>query len=230
MFTTHTAPAVPPAPTTPDLAAIKRRQQQAWAAGDYAVVGSTLVIIAELLCEAVDLRAGQKVLDVATGNGNAALAAARRFCPVVGVDYVPALLERARQRAKAEGLEATFQEGDAEDLPFPDAAFDTVVASLVLCTVPDLSQTLAEARRVLRPGGTLRFYQHVRAADPRLARWQDRLEHPWGWLAGGCHPNRDTLAAITAAGLRVVQLDRFELHAMPPLVRPHVLGVAERPR
>jgi SAM-dependent methyltransferase len=79
-------------------------------------------------------------------------------------------------------------DGTAEALPFPEAAFDTVVASLVLCTVPDLAQTLAEARRVLRPGGTLRFYQHVRADDPRLTRWQDRLERPWGWLAGGCHP------------------------------------------
>ena len=79
---------------------------------------------------------------------------------------------------------------------------------------------------VLGPGGRLCFYEHVRATDPRLARWQDRLERPWGWLAGGCHPNRDTVAAITAAGLRLVQLDRFDLQAMPPLARPHVLGVA----
>jgi SAM-dependent methyltransferase len=104
-----------------------------------------------------------------------------------------------------------------------------VVASLVLCTVPDLAQTLTEARRVLRPGGTLRFYQHVRADDPRLARWQDRLERPWGWLAGGCHPNRDVVAAIAAAGFRVLELDRFDFQIMPPLVRPHVLGVAQRP-
>jgi hypothetical protein len=79
------------------------------------------------------------------------------------------------------------------------------------------------------PKGT-RFYQHVRADDPRLARWQDRLERPWGWLAGGCHPNRDTVAAITTAGLQVVELDRFDLQAMPPLARPHVLGVAQQPR
>jgi hypothetical protein len=104
------------------------------------------------------------------------------------------------------------------------------VASLVLCTVADLDQALAETRRVLHPGGTLRFYEHVRAEDPRLARWQDRLERPWGWLVGGCHPNRDTVAAVTAAGLRVVQLDRFDLQVMPPLARPHVLGVAERSR
>ena len=94
-------------------------------------------------------------------------------------------------------------------------------------TVTDLDQALAETRRVLGPGWRLRFYEHVRATDPRLVRWQDRLERPWGWLVGGCHPNRDTVAAITAAGLRLVQLDRFDLQAMPPLARPHVLGVAE---
>jgi len=121
-------------------------------------------------------------------------------------------------------------DGTAEALPAQDIAFDAVVASLVLCTVAELERALADARRVLRPSGTLRFYEHVRAEDPRLARWQDRLERPWGWLAGGCHPNRDTVAAITAAGLRVVQLDRFDLQAMPVLARPHVLGVAERPR
>jgi hypothetical protein len=89
---------------------------------------------------------------------------------------------------------------------------------------------LAEIRRVLRSGGTLRFYEHVRADAPGLARWQDRLERPWGWMAGGCHPNRDTVAAITAARLDVVELDRFDLQAMPAPVRPHVLGVAQRPR
>ena len=101
-----------------------------------------------------------------------------------------------------------------------------IAAKLDVHATP-LDQALAETRRVLRPGGRLRFYEHVRATDPRLARWQDRLQHPWGWLVGGCHPNRDTVAAITAAGLRLVQLDRFDLQAMPPLARPHVLGVAE---
>jgi SAM-dependent methyltransferase len=136
---------------------------------------------------------------------------------------------RASQAARAAQMPVEVVDGRAEDLPFADASFDTVVASLVLCTVPDPAQALAEARRVLRPGGTLRFYQHVRADDPRLARWQDRLERPWGWLALGCHPNRDVVAAITAAGFRVVELDRFDFQCMPPLVRPHVLGVAQRP-
>jgi ubiquinone/menaquinone biosynthesis C-methylase UbiE len=121
------------------------------------------------------------------------------------------------------------RDATAEHLPFPDAAFDTVVASLVLCTVADRAQALAEARRVLRPGGTLRFCEHVRADDPQLARWQDRLERPWGWLAGGCHPNRDVVAAITAAGFRMLELDRFDLQIMPLLVRPPVLGLAQRP-
>jgi ubiquinone/menaquinone biosynthesis C-methylase UbiE len=119
-------------------------------------------------------------------------------------------------------------DGTAEALPTRDATVDAVVASLVLCTVADPDQALAETRRVLRPGGRLRFYEHVRATDPRLARRQDRLEGLWGWLVGGCHPNRDTVAAITAAGFRLLELDRFELAAMPPLARPHVLGVAER--
>src|SRR5918998_1731043 len=104
----------------PDLEGIKRRQQQTWASGDYAAIGTILCITSELLCEAVDLRAGQKVLDVATGSGNPARPAARRFCDVTGVDYAPALLDRARVRAEAEGLSLALHEGDAENLPFPD--------------------------------------------------------------------------------------------------------------
>jgi SAM-dependent methyltransferase len=136
---------------------------------------------------------------------------------------------RAEQAARRARVAVEVVDGRAEALPFPDATFDTVVASLVLCTVPDPAQALAEARRVLRPGGTLRFYQHVRADDPRLARWQDRLERPWSWVALGCHPNRDVVAAITAAGFHLLELDRFDFQCMPPLVRPHILGVAQRP-
>jgi ubiquinone/menaquinone biosynthesis C-methylase UbiE len=107
---------------SPDLAAIKQRQQQTWASGDFAAVGARILLVSELLCEAVDLRAGERALDVATGSGNTALAAARRFGDVVGVDYVPALLERGRIRAAAEGLPVDFREGDAEALPLPDAS------------------------------------------------------------------------------------------------------------
>jgi SAM-dependent methyltransferase len=138
-----------------DIATIKQRQQAAWASGDYAAVGTRLLLTAELLCEAVDLRAGERVLDVACGNGNAALAAARRFCQVTGVDYVPALLERARRRAAAEGLEATFQEADAEALPFPDGAFDVVLSTCGAMFAPDQEQTATELLRVCRPGGRI---------------------------------------------------------------------------
>jgi SAM-dependent methyltransferase len=138
-----------------DIATIKERQQAAWASGDYAAVGSRFPLIAELLCEAVDLRAGERVLDVACGNGNAALAAARRFCQVTGVDYVPALLERARQRAAAEGLDATFEEADAEALPFLDGSFDAVLSTCGAMFAPDQERTASELLRVCRPGGRI---------------------------------------------------------------------------
>ena len=138
-----------------DIATIKQRQQAAWASGDYSAVGTRLLPTAELLCDAVDLRAGERVLDVACGNGNAALAAARRFCEVTGVDYVPALLERARERAKAEGLEVDFQEADAEDLPFPDDSFEVVLSTCGAMFAPDQERTAAELLRVCRPGGRI---------------------------------------------------------------------------
>src|SRR5712672_4263044 len=113
----------------PDLGALKLRQHAAWSSGDYAVVGTTLQIVGEELCEALDLRSGQKVLDVAAGNGNATLAAARRWCDVTSTDYVPSLLERGRMRADAEGLTVEFKEADAEALGFADASFDVVVST-----------------------------------------------------------------------------------------------------
>lgn len=142
-------------PQTPDLAAIKERQQKAWASGDYGKPGVTLLIIAELLCEAVDLRSGQRVLDVATGNGNTALAAARRFCEVTGMDYVPALLEEGRERAGAEGLRVDFQEGDAEKIPFPDESFDVVLSTIGVMFAPDQEKAASEVLRVCRPGGKI---------------------------------------------------------------------------
>jgi SAM-dependent methyltransferase len=138
-----------------DIVTIKQRQQATWASGDYAAIGSRFPLIAELLCEAVDLRAGERVLDVACGNGNAALAAARRFCQVTGIDYVPALLERARLRAHAEGLEAAFEEADAEDLPFPDGSFDAVLSTCGAMFAPDQERTAGELLRVTRPGGRI---------------------------------------------------------------------------
>lgn len=138
-----------------NLAAMKQRQQQTWATGDFAMVAWLTTLPAENLCEAVGLRAGNTVLDVATGSGNVALAAARRFCTVTGVDFVPALLERARERAKVERLPATFVEGDAEALPVPDAAFDVVVSQFGVMFAPDQQRAADELARACRPGGTI---------------------------------------------------------------------------
>jgi SAM-dependent methyltransferase len=139
----------------PDLAALKARQQGAWSSGDYAVVGTTLQIVGEELCEALDLRAGQKVLDVAAGNGNVTLAAARRWCEVVSTDYVPSLLERGRTRAAADGLSIEFREADAEALPFADASFDAVVSTFGVMFTPDQDKAAAELARVTRRGGKI---------------------------------------------------------------------------
>jgi ubiquinone/menaquinone biosynthesis C-methylase UbiE len=142
-------------PQPPDLVEIKKRQQRAWASGDYAMFGAALLIISELLCEAVDLRPGQKVLDVATGSGNTALAAARRYGEVTGVDYVPALLERGRERAAAERLEVAFRDGDAEELPFADASFDVVLSTVGVMFAPDQKKAAGELIRVCRSGGRI---------------------------------------------------------------------------
>jgi ubiquinone/menaquinone biosynthesis C-methylase UbiE len=141
----------------PDLGAIKARQQVAWSSGDYAVIGTTLQIVGEELCEslALDVHAGQKVLDVAAGNGNASLAAARRWCEVVATDYVPALLERARERAAAERLAIEFREADAEALPFEDGGFDVVVSTFGVMFTPDQDRAAAEMIRVCKPGGKI---------------------------------------------------------------------------
>jgi len=171
-----------------------------------------------------------RVIEVGAGNGLNFPYYPATVTEVLAVEPEPYLRRLALAAARQAPVPIRVVDGAAEALPAHDTAVDAVVASLVLCTVAELDRALAEAHRVLRPGGTLRFYEHVRAENPRLAHWQDRLERPWGWLAGGCHPNRDTVAAITAAGLRVAQLERFDLQAMPPLARPHVLGVAERPR
>jgi ubiquinone/menaquinone biosynthesis C-methylase UbiE len=138
-----------------DLEAIKARQQRAWSAGDYAVVGTTLQIVGEQLCEALDVRSGQSVLDVAAGNGNASLAAARRWCNVVATDYVPALLDRARERAEAERLSIEFREADAEALPFSDESFDVVVSTFGVMFTSDQERAAAELIRVCRSGGKI---------------------------------------------------------------------------
>jgi ubiquinone/menaquinone biosynthesis C-methylase UbiE len=149
-------PVVPRSPSsTPELRALKARQQAMWASGDFAVIGTTLQIVGETLCEAADMQAGSRVLDVACGNGNMSLAAARRFCDVTGIDYVPALLALASERAAAERSSATFREADAEYLPFSDASFDYVVSTFGVMFAPDQPQAARELQRVCRVGGRI---------------------------------------------------------------------------
>lgn len=157
--------------TTVDFSAVKARQQGAWASGNYAVVGTTLQIVGESLCEALDLRSGSRVLDVAAGNGNATLAAARRYADVTSTDYVPSLLEQGEMRARAEGLPVHFQEADAENLPFEDGSFDVAVSTFGVMFAPDQAKAAAELVRVVRPGGKI-----------GLANWTP--ESPVGKLFG----------------------------------------------
>ena len=140
---------------TPDFAAIKQRQQATWASGDYAVVGTSLQIVGETLAEAADIRAGERVLDVAAGNGNATLAAARRYADVTSTDYVGELLDKGRERARAEGVAVRFQVADAEALPFDDASFDTVLSTFGVMFAPDHRRVASELLRVTRPGGRI---------------------------------------------------------------------------
>jgi len=143
-----TAPAV-------DLVAVKNKQNLAWSSGDYAVVGTTLQIVGESLCEALDLRAGEHVLDVAAGNGNATMAAARRWCDVVSTDYVPTLLERGRARASANGLQVKFEQADAENLPYADHSFDVVMSTFGVMFTPDQDKAAAEMARTCKAGGRI---------------------------------------------------------------------------
>ena len=181
---------------TPDFAAIKARQHGAWSSGDYALIGATLQIVGETLCEAMDLRAGQRVLDVCAGNGNATLAAARRWCKVTSTDYVPALLERGQARAEADGLHIIFQEADAEALPFADGSFDAVLSTYGVMFTPDQDKAAAELLRVCRPGGKIGmanwtpqgFIGQVFKAIGQYVKTPDGAKSPalWGtrdWLA-----------------------------------------------
>lgn len=151
--TPSTPPPTPAAP--PDLTAIKTRQQATWASGDFGQVGVRLQIVGESLCEAVDLLAGETVLDVAAGNGNASLAAARRFADVTSTDYVPALLDQGRIRADADRLPIAFQPADAERLPFPDGSFDVVLSTFGVMFAPDQPRAASELARVARRGGRI---------------------------------------------------------------------------
>lgn len=157
MFTATEAPREDQQPSLapPALQEIKERQRAAWSSGDYGAIGATIQIVGEQLCESVDLRAGQLVLDVAAGNGNASLAAARRWCEVTSTDFVPQLLERGRLRAAADGFSIDFREADAEALPFADQSFDVVLSTFGVMFTPDQEQAAAELARVCRRGGKI---------------------------------------------------------------------------
>ena len=156
-------PAAAAATPQPDLAAIKQRQRATWASGDFAVIGTTLQIVGEQLAEAADIRAGEKVLDVAAGNGNATLAAARRFARVTSTDYVPQLLEKGAERAIAEGLDVEFQTADAEALPFADGTFDVALSTFGVMFAPDQPRAAAEMARVVKHGGRVGLANWTRA-------------------------------------------------------------------
>jgi ubiquinone/menaquinone biosynthesis C-methylase UbiE len=147
--------ALAPTAAAPDYEAIKTRQQATWASGDFGRIGVTLQIVGESRCEAADVAAGERVLDVAAGNGNASLAAARRFADVTSTDYVPDLLEQGRRRAEAEGLPVAFQAADAERLPFADGSFDVALSTFGVMFAPDQERAAAELVRVIRPGGRI---------------------------------------------------------------------------
>jgi ubiquinone/menaquinone biosynthesis C-methylase UbiE len=141
----------------------------------------------------------------------------------------PHMAKRLRPKLAGSARGAAVVEAPAERLPFEDSSFDTAVAALVFCTVPNPKAALAEAARVLKPGGRLLFLEHVRSQDPGLARWQDRLERPWRFLGDGCHCNRDTVATISASRLELERVERDELPKSPPIVRPLAIGAAVRP-
>jgi SAM-dependent methyltransferase len=205
-------------PQSPDFSAVKWRQQATWASGDFSVVAARIVYQAEHLCETADLQAGWRVLDVATGSGNAALAAARRGCQAVGVDYVPALLERGRLRAAAEHLSVEFLEGDAEQLPFAEATFDAVVSIYGVMFAPDHRRAASELARVCRPGGRIAlacwtpdgFIGETFRLFSRFLPPTPGLQPPilWGDEAYQCELFGKSAAAVTAYRRTAILRDR----------------------
>src|SRR5437764_3920479 len=229
----HAVDAIPS--LVPDFAAVERRNPSAWPSGDFSVVASRSVFQAEHLCETADIQAGWRVRDVATGSGNAAIAAGRRGCEAVGIDYVPALLARGRVRATAEHLDVRFVEGDAEDLPFPDASFDAVVSIYGVMFAPDHRRAAAELARVCRPGGrialaswtpdgfigeTFRIFSRYLPPAPGLqppVRWGDQgyLDSLFGHVAASMTSHRRT--AVFRFGSAEENVDFFRTYYGPTL-------------
>jgi ubiquinone/menaquinone biosynthesis C-methylase UbiE len=167
-----------------------------------------------------------RVVEIGAGTGLNFSQYGEGVSEVIATEPDPHMLKRARPKAAGGRVPIRVEQAPAERLPVEDASVDTVVSTYVLCTVPDPSVALAEIRRILKPDGRLLFLEHVRAPGPRLARWQDRLERPWRFFGGGCHPNRDTAANIERAGFTFERLDRFLFTPEPQLVRPQIKGMA----
>jgi ubiquinone/menaquinone biosynthesis C-methylase UbiE len=172
-------------------------------------------------------RARGRTLELGAGTGLNLELYPEAVTELVVTEPDPHMRAQLERKLAAAGRNVEVVAADAQQLPFPDASFDTVVGTLVLCTIDDPAAALRDARRVLKPDGRLLFIEHVRAHDEKLARWQDRLERPWGWLGRGCHPNRDTLATLRTAGFEVDAEDDV-LPKAPPLVRPLIVGEARR--
>ena len=167
-----------------------------------------------------------RTIDIGAGTGANLGLFPDGLTEVVMAEPDPHMTKRLREKITAQGADVELVEAGAERLPFADDSFDTAVFTLVLCTVPDPAAALAEAARILKPGGQLLFVEHVRANHPGVARWQDRLERPWKFIGDGCHCNRDTIASIEASPLSVDHVDRGELPKSPPIVKPLVWGRA----
>jgi SAM-dependent methyltransferase len=170
-----------------------------------------------------------RTIDIGAGTGANLGLYPESVTELVLAEPDPHMVKKLREKLAREGEGHELVQAPAERLPFADASFDTAVFTLVLCTVPDQAAALAEAARVLRPGGTLLFLEHVRSGHPGVAGWQDRLERPWRFLGDGCHCNRDTVAAIAASPLSLESVERGEMPKAPPIVRPQASGRAQLP-
>lgn len=197
-----------------------------WAAG-YDFLGTRFARIEEPHRRRLVSDAPGDVLEVGAGTGFN-FGYYRAASSVLALEPEEQMRRRAIRRAREAVVPIEVVAGDGERLEFEDASFDTVVFALVLCTIPHPDRALAEARRVLRPGGRVRFYEHVRSSDPAIARRQDRIDRPWRIFNRGCHANRDTARTIEESGFRFEELERFDLAGAPKIVRPHIIGAAVR--
>jgi ubiquinone/menaquinone biosynthesis C-methylase UbiE len=195
---------------------------------DRLIGGTEEAVLREMRAELLSQASG-RTIDVGAGTGANVPLFPTAVTELVLAEPGEHMARQMRRKVAEAGRPAQIVAAPAEDLPFEDSTFDTAIFTLVLCTTPDPGAALAEAARVLRPGGRMLFIEHVRAEDPRLARWQDRLETPWRLCADGCHCNRDTLATIQASPLEVDEVSHDQMLKAPPILRPLLVGSAHLP-